>query len=327
METLLNNIWIIIVLLLIAIIVFLVLYFGIKTGTKTATIIALLIALIGILPTFIFRAIDNKKFEDMRIKFEDMCIKHDDNFNQLHAEKNHKGGKYFISDSLYKKISPLTQQLILVDIERNEECLDLLGEANDDVNNGNYEQAKDKLERIHYLNPEDPKIEQQIVDIKYLIAQKKEQSVPPTIPTERDNREVAREFNNKGLRYSALGNAVEAIKAYDKAIEFYSNYYQPFRNRSIQYGSIGQYDAALKDADKAVSIMRTGPNYEQRGDVNFELGNYSVAIRDYESAIEYYGKTESVTWSDGRETSSESTNNLRARVLNKLRRAEALNKL
>ena len=183
---------------------------------------------------------------------------------------------------------------------------------------------KAELEKIEWLE----KIEKDIVQnptpkqIKEIeeIQKRIDRFENPLIP---DNRQKAIEYNRKGREQSNFfQNYVKAIENYSIAIELNPNYYQAYRNRSIAYESIGKYEEALSDAEKAVLIMRTGPNYEQRGDIYCRLGYYSAAIKDYEIAIDYYNRTNTVTWDDGRESINVSSNEIKERVLNKLKCAK-----
>jgi len=254
-----------------------------------------------------------------------------DDHNLNLARTNYNEGKYYPADSLYQKISASTRRYIQPEIERNKNCCTLFTEMGNDLDNGKPDQAKDKLIAISILNPQDRIAREQIAILDTIIKQAKEKTTQPITTTEpktitttepKNNKQEAMAYNSKGLRYSAMGDDVKSIENYSIAIKLNPNYYQAYRNRSIQYENIGKYDAAFEDADKAVKIQGGGPNYEQRGDVNCRLGRYSAAIEDYKKAIDYYSKINTVEWYDGKEVTYEPTNEIKVRVLNKLKCAE-----
>jgi len=316
MESLLTNIWFI--GSVVAIMTLLGIYFAIK-GKTGAVIIALLITLIWFFITIIWRDKDFKNNEVERIKNEDM-------YNMTLARTNFNEGKYFPADTIYQKVSVSTQRYIQPEIERNKKCCNLIIEIGKDLDNGKPDQAKDDLIIIAKLNPQDQNISQQIEYCDSLIKQEKEKTTQPITTSETttktDNKQEAMAYNSKGLRYSAMGDDDKAIENYSIAINRYANYYQAYRNRSIQYENIGKYDIAFDDADKAVKIMGSGPNYEQRGDINCRLGKYSAAVEDYKKAIDYYTKMNTVEWYDGKKVTHEPTNDIKVQVLNKLKCAE-----
>jgi Tfp pilus assembly protein PilF len=248
------------------------------------------------------------------------------------ARTNFNEGKYSPADSLYQKVSVSTQKYIQPEIKRNKECCDLTVEIDKDLDNGNFDQAKDKLIIIVRLNPQDQNIRQQIEYCDSMIVQKKENknnnlSEKPTQTVIKNNKQEAMTYNSKGLRYSAMGDNDKAIENYSRAIKLYPDYYQAYRNRSIQYENIDKYDLAFEDADKAVKIKSSGPNYEQRGDINCILRKYSAATEDYIKAIDCYSKINSTEWYDGKKVTYQSTDEIIIRIREKQKYSEKQNAL
>jgi len=275
---------------------------------KEAIIITLFITLIWFFITIIWRYKDIKDHEKELFNISDIL-------NMDLSRTKFKEGKYFYADSLYQEVSDNVKRIIQPEIELNKQLLDLISEISNDLYNEKPEQAKEKLIFIARLNPLDPSISQQIENCDSLIKNKTEKTTQPN----------ALDYNSKGLRYSAMGDNVKAIENYSLAINLNQNYYQAYRNRSIQYENLGKHHLAFEDADKAVKIRSTGPNYEQRGNIYFALGKYSAAVDDYKIAIDYYDKTNTQQWYDGKKVTYQPANENKARVLDKLKSAEELN--
>ena len=188
--------------------------------------------------------------------------------------------------------------------------------ANEEMKSENPDSAIVKFKIIKDLNSRDPHIEEHIVECDSLIVQKNIDNKPPEIPTQtiiKGNLQEAKAYNNKGLRYSAMGDNDKAIEAYNKAIDLNPKYQQAYRNRAIQYIRKGNDYAALKDANEAIRLApNDGDNYCTRGDVYNMQKIYEAAIKDFTKAIELYDKVNSVIYSDGKSTITHSKNTLKA---------------
>jgi protein O-mannosyl-transferase len=93
-------------------------------------------------------------------------------------------------------------------------------------------------------------------------------------------------YYNRGMTYNSLGNYRQAIEDCDKAIEIKPSNADAYINRSIAYNGIGNYRRAIENLNKAIEI-RPGyaSAYVNRGNAYRSLGNYKQAMEEYNMAI------------------------------------------
>ncbi len=58
----------------------------------------------------------------------------------------------------------------------------------------------------------------------------------------------------RGQSYTGLGENIEAIKNYDKAIEINPNFANAYDGRGLSYGLLGNYKQAMDDLDRAIKL-------------------------------------------------------------------------
>lgn len=77
-----------------------------------------------------------------------------------------------------------------------------------------------------------------------------------------------------------------AIKDYNEAINFRSNYRLAYIGRGFAYVKLGDRDKAFQDLDKAVSLApKDSWIYTSRGNAYFILGEYNQGIQEYQKGI------------------------------------------
>jgi len=85
----------------------------------------------------------------------------------------------------------------------------------------------------------------------------------------------------KGLRKVELGQYLDAVKEFDKAIEAKPNYYFIFYTRGNAKASLGQYSEAIKDYDKAIQLNPIHAfSFYNRGVAKTKLGYSKSANAD-----------------------------------------------
>ena len=91
---------------------------------------------------------------------------------------------------------------------------------------------------------------------------------------------------NRGDAEKVLGNAKEAIKAYDAAIRLKPDFAAAYAKRgSVKY-NLGDYKGAIKDHDAAIRMgLDYAAVYVNRGVAKRNLRDYNGAIEDYDIAI------------------------------------------
>ena len=89
-------------------------------------------------------------------------------------------------------------------------------------------------------------------------------------------------YNNRGIAKKNLGLNEEAIKDFDKAIEFNPSNSDAYNNRGIAKKNLELYEEAIKDYDKAIEL---NPNnfmaYYNKGLAKSDLGHNEEAYNDF----------------------------------------------
>lgn len=96
-------------------------------------------------------------------------------------------------------------------------------------------------------------------------------------------------FNNRGIEYSKLHKADEAINDFTKAIEFMPNYADAYNNRGHQLEVIGDYKNALIDYYKAIEFEKTDDKqiyYYNAARLESIIGSENYALVLLDKAIE-----------------------------------------
>jgi len=93
---------------------------------------------------------------------------------------------------------------------------------------------------------------------------------------------------NKGIVLDDLGRKEEALKAYDKAIEFKLNDHEAWNNKGIVLDDLGRKEEALKAYDKAIEFKPDKQEaWYNKGNVLNSLGRKEEALKAYDKAIEF----------------------------------------
>ncbi len=131
----------------------------------------------------------------------------------------------------------------------------LVLEANDLLNTGNYKEA---FQRFGQALKMDPK--------------------------------MAAAFKGRGFIYYQLGKYKHAIKEYDKCLSLAPDDSEGFYERGNAYLAAGSKKRALKDYNKAIALNPGFPDaYNARGTVHFAAKQYLNALEDYTRALNIDG--------------------------------------
>jgi tetratricopeptide (TPR) repeat protein len=99
---------------------------------------------------------------------------------------------------------------------------------------------------------------------------------------------TALHFAYRGWAYDVKGNCEqEAIAECTKAIDQDDSEKKAYHYRAWAYNEIGDFDLAIKDYDKAIELdPKYTHAYNSRGNTYNKKGDYDSAIKDYDKAIE-----------------------------------------
>ena len=87
---------------------------------------------------------------------------------------------------------------------------------------------------------------------------------------------MAMEMFKEAKKFAEQNNYNEAIKYYNKAIQFNPNYLEAYNDRGFAYSKLKNYNKAIEDYTKAIQIDPSrAVIYHNRGVVYSNLGNYS----------------------------------------------------
>ena len=107
-----------------------------------------------------------------------------------------------------------------------------------------------------------------------------------------------KEHFNQGVKYSLMGEYDEAIKEYQKTLEYNPNSFETYSNLGFAYFDKGDYDNSIKSQRKAIEL---NPNYEnayyglaqaldKTGDRKGALDNWNEFIQRTEPGGKWYAK-------------------------------------
>jgi len=90
----------------------------------------------------------------------------------------------------------------------------------------------------------------------------------------------------RGLLHSTVGEYVEAIDSYDRAVTIKPDDDAAWYNRGIALFNLGRYEEAIKSYDRALKIKPDkDAAWYNRGIALFNLGRYEEAIKSYDRAL------------------------------------------
>jgi tetratricopeptide (TPR) repeat protein len=91
----------------------------------------------------------------------------------------------------------------------------------------------------------------------------------------------------RGFAFDNANKYVEAIEAYNRAIEINPEFAEAFFDRGGIYQSLGSYQLALNDYDRSIELNPDfAEAYDKRGGTYCDLGSYRRAIDDYTKVVE-----------------------------------------
>ncbi|MCB9450462.1 MAG: tetratricopeptide repeat protein [Anaerolineaceae bacterium] len=94
-------------------------------------------------------------------------------------------------------------------------------------------------------------------------------------------------YNNRGIVYELMGDSDSALTDYTRAIDLGGETY-PYYNRGNIYYDRKEYSLALADYNKALEDNPEYPSaYNGRGMAHYAMGEYDLALTDYNKALEY----------------------------------------
>jgi len=96
----------------------------------------------------------------------------------------------------------------------------------------------------------------------------------------------AMDYNNRGLMYFYLGQFLQAIQDYNRAIAIDTKLDHAYNNRANCYAAQGNFYAALTDYEMALDLNPTNLRALINQGITFrELGLYDLAIDNFEIAL------------------------------------------
>lgn len=100
------------------------------------------------------------------------------------------------------------------------------------------------------------------------------------------NKEKAEYFHGKGFQCRKMGDFVQAIEFYSKALESYPTHFKALFNRGFAYDKLGDYDSAIYDYTKSIRLdPKNAFAYYNRGISYDKKKQFDDAIRDFSVAI------------------------------------------
>lgn len=110
-----------------------------------------------------------------------------------------------------------------------------------------------------------------------------QQKNPSPSPTDLQEAEV---YNNLGVDWASQGRFIEAIAAFQRAIELYPNYENAYNNLGIAYASLGDFSAAVDAFQSAIEINpRNWETHNNLGSAFGSLGQFPEAADAFQEAI------------------------------------------
>ncbi|SPO32096.1 probable mitochondrial precursor protein import receptor tom70 [Ustilago trichophora] len=95
----------------------------------------------------------------------------------------------------------------------------------------------------------------------------------------------ANAYNMRGTFKFVIGNAKEALADLERSTSLRPNYVQSWVKKASVHMELSDKEAAFQDFDKAIEADAQDPDiYYHRGQVNFILGEFDSAIKDYEKS-------------------------------------------
>jgi len=94
-------------------------------------------------------------------------------------------------------------------------------------------------------------------------------------------------YTNRGILYAAMGQAGKALEDYSTAIMLSPGSYKPYYNRGLVYSGIGDYERSIMDFSEAIRLKPDyAEAYSNRGASLGNMGRDEEAIIDFEKAIQ-----------------------------------------
>ncbi|MDD5269732.1 MAG: tetratricopeptide repeat protein [Candidatus Omnitrophica bacterium] len=93
-------------------------------------------------------------------------------------------------------------------------------------------------------------------------------------------------YVNRGVLYAAMGQAEKALEDYSTAIVLSPGSYKPYYNRGLIYAAIGDYERSARDFSEAIKLKPDyAEAYSNRGASFGNMGRGKEAIIDFEKAL------------------------------------------
>ena len=103
---------------------------------------------------------------------------------------------------------------------------------------------------------------------------------------QRERREQALTYKDRGVAHAGKGEYDRAIRAYDQALRLDPNYVEAYCGRGSAYWSTRKYDRAIQDFNQALQLAPYCVRaYYGRGVVYASKGEYDGAIHAYNQAL------------------------------------------
>ncbi len=99
-------------------------------------------------------------------------------------------------------------------------------------------------------------------------------------------RNDARLWNTLGVAYYRLGRPLDALYAYERAIEMDRNLAEPHHHRSLVQIDQGQYAEAIRSCTNAIQLDRVHADaFNNRGLAYMRSGYFDLALADFDEAL------------------------------------------
>ena len=171
--------------------------------------------------------------------------------------------------------------------------INLLNSANQDIENGDYEEAVQKLIASIRLNPQ---IRDAYLSLNTACSYTDQISILKSYLLKA--KEIFREDDEicyyLGNIFQKENNFTKAIQAYTEAIKYakqngedYELVYAYYQNRGACYLKTNQFAKAIPDFDYAIKLNPSnGAAYTNRGIAHYQTGNRAKALEDWRKAAD-----------------------------------------
>jgi tetratricopeptide (TPR) repeat protein len=100
-------------------------------------------------------------------------------------------------------------------------------------------------------------------------------------------RLVSWAHNRRGEVRAGAGRDEDALRDFEKALQYDKTRWRAWHNRGVSYAMVGQSKQAIRDFDRTTELNPRFANaYFNRGEMYCELNDFAAALRDYTRALQ-----------------------------------------